>query len=631
MNRVLVYVAVFFATTISTAIHATAIHATEPLELHAGVLTMQFEPDNAMLRNIRVGEHLVLLGITAPVRNESWGTVPPQVQIVKLEKKQDSFDLTFDVRCQEDEIDFSWKGRITGHADGKLTFTFAGEARSTFLRNRIGFCVLHGANVAGIACRLESVDGRKYDGKFPKYIAPHQPFKNLRTVSHEVQPGVTANVRMLGDTFEMEDQRNWTDASFKTYCTPLEIPYPVRIEQGTRVSQKIEISIDGIAKVAPPSDGTDRTVKIRIVEKENPTIIPAIGLQVSSQNRRLTPVDYKRLQAVHLRHLRVDIRAAEKTAVARLRRAIRQAKELDVDLIVGLEIDDVDQSTDSVKELSELADPEQTTFLLLAATAEKTKVVAAALQKKGHKLGVAEKTNFTELNRNRPEQAASAVAFGVNPQIHAFDDLSMIETLEIQGQAVESAREFVGETPLLVSPITLRNQANREPRQKGSLPPHVDPRQTSEFAAAWTLGSLKYLSEAGANKLTYFETVGWLGLFESEVIPERSGEFPSTPGQLFPAYHVFKAVGEFQDGQCISTTSSHPLRVVGMTLKKGDRRVVLLANLTSANQQVVVGGIDGKVKVASLYDTSASQTVVSAASEDLVLSLPPHGITVIDQ
>ena len=29
-----------------------------------------------------------------------------------------------------------------------------------------------------------------------------------------------------GDVFEMEDQRNWTDASFKTYCTPLRQPFP---------------------------------------------------------------------------------------------------------------------------------------------------------------------------------------------------------------------------------------------------------------------------------------------------------------------------------------------------------------------------------------------------------------------
>ena len=29
---------------------------------------------------------------------------------------------------------------------------------------------------------------------------------------------------MSGDSFEMEDHRNWTDASFKTYVRPLALP-----------------------------------------------------------------------------------------------------------------------------------------------------------------------------------------------------------------------------------------------------------------------------------------------------------------------------------------------------------------------------------------------------------------------
>ena len=44
-----------------------------------------------------------------------------------------------------------------------------------------------------------------------------------------------------GETFEMEDQRNWTDASFKTYCTPLSLPYPIKIIKGTTIKQSIKI------------------------------------------------------------------------------------------------------------------------------------------------------------------------------------------------------------------------------------------------------------------------------------------------------------------------------------------------------------------------------------------------------
>jgi hypothetical protein len=32
---------------------------------------------------------------------------------------------------------------------------------------------------------------------------------------------------MEGDAWEMEDHRNWLDASFKTYVRPLALPYPM--------------------------------------------------------------------------------------------------------------------------------------------------------------------------------------------------------------------------------------------------------------------------------------------------------------------------------------------------------------------------------------------------------------------
>jgi hypothetical protein len=57
-------------------------------------------------------------------------------------------------------IDFRWAGVITGDADGTVTFRMDGSARSTFLRNRIGFCVLHPIReFAGVPCRIETGAG----------------------------------------------------------------------------------------------------------------------------------------------------------------------------------------------------------------------------------------------------------------------------------------------------------------------------------------------------------------------------------------------------------------------------------------------------------------------------------------
>src|SRR5262249_6894570 len=113
------------------------------LELTAGPLSLTFEPELAFIRYIRFGEGEVLRGIYAAVRDRSWLTVSPNVTNVVSRTSGDSFELTFDVECKQDDIDYFWNGRITGSSRGAVRFEFDGLARSGFMRNRIGFCVLH--------------------------------------------------------------------------------------------------------------------------------------------------------------------------------------------------------------------------------------------------------------------------------------------------------------------------------------------------------------------------------------------------------------------------------------------------------------------------------------------------------
>src|SRR4029079_6821346 len=113
------------------------------------------------------------------------------------------------------------------------TFTMDGEAKSTFLRNRIGFCLLHPPReCAGAKCRLEAGGGQGTENTFPRFIAPQNPFLDLRALAHEVRPGLWAELRFDGALFETEDQRNWIDASYKTFCTPLRLPFPVEVRAG---------------------------------------------------------------------------------------------------------------------------------------------------------------------------------------------------------------------------------------------------------------------------------------------------------------------------------------------------------------------------------------------------------------
>jgi D-apionolactonase len=105
-------------------------------ELCAGPLRMRFE--NGDLRYIKWGGHEILRRVYAAVRDRNWDTIPSQISNLQCSIQEDSFQLSYDATHREREIDFVWRGEITGDEAGTIRFTFDGEARSTFLRNRIG-------------------------------------------------------------------------------------------------------------------------------------------------------------------------------------------------------------------------------------------------------------------------------------------------------------------------------------------------------------------------------------------------------------------------------------------------------------------------------------------------------------
>ena len=100
-----------------------------PVALKAGPLTMTFEPETAVLRHVRLGDFEVVRAIYAAIRDENWSTVLPQLSNLQAQVEKDSFTLSFEVCCQKGHIDYSWRGTITGDADGRITYTFDGEAK----------------------------------------------------------------------------------------------------------------------------------------------------------------------------------------------------------------------------------------------------------------------------------------------------------------------------------------------------------------------------------------------------------------------------------------------------------------------------------------------------------------------
>lgn len=611
-----------------TSLAPSLLTAAEPIPLRAGPVTMVFDADNVFLRYVRVGPHEVLRGINAPIRDQNWSTVAPEVSNLRVEQGDDQFKVTFDVVCAQGDIDFRWHGTLTGSAEGVVEFTFDGEAHSTFKRNRIGFCVLHGPSAAGQPWVLKTGDGKTSAGRFPKFISPHQPAKNLRAITHDVTGGIRASVAFEGDVFEMEDQRNWTDASFKTYCTPLEIPYPVEVAEGTKITQKVTISVHGDFPENANSGATGTLLTLRKRE----SALPRIGLQISSEFDGLTEAQVERLKALHLDHLRIDLALSQDSFVKELRRATRQANALGVSLHVGLNLGESPAFAALLAEIEKLKPP-VTHWLVTGGAPEHFAEAWRQIESAAGvaKLGVTRITNFVDLNRTRPEDTAiQAVGFAINPQIHAFDNASMVETLPIHADAVNSTRSFVGGRPLVVGPITLSPQFvdGEDPPggpPAGPLPTYVDTRQVKPFTAAWTLGSLKYLADSGAYSATFYETIGWTGVMDADDIGERPAAFPSRPGEVFPVYDLLREVGEFSGGRVHTIETSDALAATGIALHKPGRMRVLVGNLTGTPQTITLRGLRQPVSVQVL---GAKET---EATPELRIKLPPYGIARVDR
>ncbi len=638
----------------------------EQRKLRAGPFSLLFEAGD--LRYIRLGEREVIRRVYVAVRDRNWGTVPGILSNLNLNAQSDSFHISYEMLHRQGDIAFAWKGIIVGDNEGTITFQMEGEALSTFWRNRIGFCVLHPIQgCAGVYSRIEHVNGAVEESVFPTQIAPqyiikglvqpHEPFSEMRAVSHQLFPDLWAEVRFSGDAFEMEDQRNWIDASYKTYCTPARLPFPVEVTQGTWISQSIALSLHGVVPELshmPQADAVNFSI-----ESSSPVPLPPVGLGVATHREALTAGQIERLKALNLSHLRVDLQLSAQDYPAVLRQATEEARALGVSLEIALTLSD-----EAASELQTLArlltevKPPVYAWLIFhvkeASTGEQWIRLARehlSAYSADAKFGGGTNAYFAQLNRGQiPHELLDFVSFSANPQVHAFDNASLAETCEILASTIETGFQITKGRPMAVSPITLKPRFSPDatgpeiPALPDELPSSVDPRQMSLFGAGWTLASLKYLAESRhLAYVTYYETTGWRGVLETDKGSPMPDKFSSVPSGVFPIYHVLADIGEFTGGEVLPSRSTSTLHVDGVALRKDKKLRVILANLGAEQQQVRLPALSDQATVWMMDETNAEEAMSSPEAlrarigeplQDsggvLTLSLRPFAIAQID-
>ncbi len=627
--------------------------------LKAGPLTVEFE--NGQLRYLKVNGVEVLRVVGFLIRDKNWGTATPAISNLKIDQRADGFSLSFHAEIRIESQQLSYDAKIEGAKDGNLEFAATALPKTDFLTARTGFVVLHPLKgVAGFPVDIEHVDGRKVRSKFPELVNPIQPVLDIRSLTHEVLPGLSATVLMEGDTFEMEDHRNWTDASFKTYVRPLSRPWPYTLKAGEAVKQSIKVTLSG----AVPGGGrttASKGIEIKLGAVSRVALQP-VGLGVPAEEIGHAIAQLGLLKLAAPRFLICHIDPRRKHGLKELYGYRVLSEETGAEVALEAVVESVDAFR---KELKQLADMVRQSGIKLSSIAvvpvgdlksvlpggprppaPKLEDLYAAAREAfpGIRLGGGMFTFFTELNRKHPP--AKLLDFVVNstcPIVHAADDRSVMETLEALPYQVTTARSFIGKTAYRIGPSGIGCRDNPHGATWTPNPDNVracltklEPRQRGLFAAAWTLGYIATFARTGIEAIAMGAPTGPLGIIHRRAEHQQPWYDQLSGPAVFPAFHVISGLTRGAGKKMVDADSSDATKVQCLAYQGKGGTTLWLANLTAEDQSVKLSGTTGAIFGTMLDEDSFIRATTDPRNFQRnwkamksVLTLKPYAIAVI--
>ena len=261
---------------------------------------LSFALDGGDLVDVRWGGLDVASRILVTVRDPSWGTVPPTLRSARVASLADGVGIA--IEAEHEPVGFAWRATVEARQRGELSFTLDGGAQRSFDYRRVGVCVLHPWRAyVGATYEATTPHGPR-SGTFPMRITPqaridgvlHPMIEAFTHLAVTFPSGRSLDMDLEGDLFELEDQRNWTDGSFKTYPTPLARAEPRLMVAGERVRQRVVLQVHGEAQPVGAQEPASVTVGAR-----TGGVIPPIGMSLTSE-----PIE-------DAQHVRVPLLAAD--------------------------------------------------------------------------------------------------------------------------------------------------------------------------------------------------------------------------------------------------------------------------------------------------------------------------------
>lgn len=542
-------------------------------KLKAGALSLGY--DNGFIRRISYGGTEVLRMIYFALRDHNWNTIAGEIYNEQIEANDDSFLVTYSRREIVGGVTVMiWDAEISGFPDGTVAFRIRGKMETDFKRNRAGFCVLHPLAVAGTECVIFHGDGSQSKNTFPTHIAPEDPFLNVRAMEWK-GAGRPFRVEFDGDLFETEDQRNWGDASFKTFCTPLSKPFPVLLNRGETIEQHVTFRPPALDVLSEP------TGRVSLREADLHRVVPALGVAASTEREPMPSEVAAQLKECRFNHYRVEVTPSHETWVRDFSNACEEAVRLRIPLEVALHLSDrEDEEIEAFLLLCQQNEIRPARVLVLALNALVTQPGALdGIERlknglRNARVGAGTDYNFTEINRNRFDGGrADFISYSFSPQEHASDDITLLENTATPEDMVKSTQAIFG-LPVHVSPVVLKRRFNPYANDPSdwvlSREEQLDARLGKGFAAQWTFAALCSLIRGGASAITLFQSWGDLGIVAANGTPK-------------PVFDTLKQFAAFQGKPARILDSSDPLAVQAVVL---DNRVFGVVNLSDEEKIV---------------------------------------------
>lgn len=524
------------------------------------------------------------------VRDAPWNTVPGIVSEMSVSRRPADFSILIRQDHRLGEIDLECELAFAGSAAGELVIQATTLARSAFSYSKVGLNLHHGLRThRGATYRARSLDGT-VSGCFDDEIRPQlirgdtltAMFAHFDALEVDL-PGVSVSMRFQGDRFEMQDHRNWCDANWKTYGTPLEYGFPMDCVAGERFEQTVTMTLSDAAGDPPigrASGFTRSDVDLAIELGAANGALPTVGVDASAAQPN------ESLIAIAPAFLRVALDGPGANE--------RQALGTPVEVVVYLEDESVDTARRQVEALVAAGVAVERIVCLAggsgfsafrgATPPELVMAWCAALR--GSPLADIQVFSGTDqsynvIARDRPEYPNGVgIAFAGYPQIHAADDESIMENAAAFADVVRDCRRLYPDRPVSMSPVHLISENGPFPAGPPASPsdrPQDDPRYDSPFAAAWSVAVLAATASAHLDAVCLFDAVGARGVVHGD-------------GRIKPVGSVLNILAGRAGQATRSATTSNPDEVAVLDIGAGASRLVLVANLRPVRRLATVTG-----------------------------------------